>query len=119
MRKLPEGFRDAITREPPGTPFYRGTEAGPGPYQRFDIRMKGGSWPCQKPPWGLLTAVNANTGEIVWQVTLGVTNGLPESKKETGRLVLVGQIVTAVRLLVIESTADTEFHALIINKGEE
>jgi glucose dehydrogenase len=28
-------------------------------------------YPCQKPPWGLLTAVNANTGKIAWKVTLG------------------------------------------------
>jgi quinoprotein glucose dehydrogenase len=28
-------------------------------------------FPCQKPPWGVLTAVNANTGDIAWQVPLG------------------------------------------------
>ena len=29
------------------------------------------SWPCQKPPWGELSAINANTGDVAWQVTLG------------------------------------------------
>ena len=28
-------------------------------------------WPCQQPPWGRLFAVNANTGDIAWQVPLG------------------------------------------------
>jgi len=119
MQKMPEGYRDAITREPPGTPFDRGSEAGPGPYQRFDIRMKGGSWPCQKPPWGLLTAVNANTGEIVWQVTLGVTDGLPEAKKKTGRLGLAGPIVTAGGLVFIGATDDARFRALDSKSGKE
>lgn len=29
------------------------------------------SWPCQNPPRGCLTAINAKTGDIVWQTTLG------------------------------------------------
>ena len=53
------------------------------------------SWPCQKPPWGLLTAVNANTGDIAWQVRLGVTDELPEGKQNTGRVNLGGSIATA------------------------
>ena len=24
------------------------------------------SWPCQKPPWGHLTAIDLNTGEFRW-----------------------------------------------------
>jgi quinoprotein glucose dehydrogenase len=40
-----------------------------GEYGRFwDSNL----WPCQKPPWGLLTAVNVNTGEIAWRVPLGI-----------------------------------------------
>jgi glucose dehydrogenase len=33
----------------------------------FDVRMNGISWPCQKPPWGRLIAINASTGDIAWQ----------------------------------------------------
>ena len=29
-------------------------------------------YPCQQPPWGELVAVNANTGDIAWKITLGV-----------------------------------------------
>ncbi len=30
-----------------------------------------GTWPCVKPPWGELSAVNVNTGDIAWHVPLG------------------------------------------------
>lgn len=121
MQKMPEGYRDAITREPIVLPFDRGSEAGPGPYQRFDVNINGPHtrWPCQKPPWGLLTAVNANTGEIAWQVTLGVTDGLPDAKKRTGRLGLAGPIVTAGGLVFIGATDDARFRALDAKSGKE
>lgn len=45
-----------------------------------------GALPCQKPPWGRLSAVNANTGEIMWQTTLGVTDGLPAGNQNKGRV---------------------------------
>src|SRR5262249_51321274 len=110
-----------LTREPSVTPFDRGSEAGPGPYQRFDVRVPGmrGSWPCQKPPWGLLTAVNANTGDIVWQVTLGITDELPDDKKNAGRLGLAGPIVTAGGLVFIGATDDARFHALDAKTGKQ
>ena len=44
-----------------------------------------GNWPCIKPPWGRLFAVNANTGDIAWQVPLGITEGLPRGKQTRGR----------------------------------
>jgi quinoprotein glucose dehydrogenase len=28
-------------------------------------------FPCQQPPWGELTAVNAATGDTAWRVPLG------------------------------------------------
>ena len=55
------------------------------------------NWPCQKPPWGRLTAVNASTGDIAWQVPLGITEQLPAGKQNTGRPALAGPIVTARR----------------------
>ena len=41
--------------------------------------------PCQQPPWGQLTAVNVHTGEFAWRVPLGITEGLPADKQNTGR----------------------------------
>ena len=77
------------------------------------------AWPCQKPPWGRLTAVNAVTGEIAWQVPLGITEGLPDGKQRTGRPALAGAIVTAGGVLFIASTDDNRFRALEAASGKE
>lgn len=85
----------------------------------FDIRMPGGVWPCQKPPWGRLTAVNSSTGDFAWQVPLGITEQLPAGKQNTGRLVLAGPIVTAGGVLFIASTDDNRFRAFDARTGKE
>jgi len=36
-----------------------------GEYGRFWDEHQ---WPCQRPPWGTLNAVNVNTGSIAWKV---------------------------------------------------
>jgi quinoprotein glucose dehydrogenase len=77
------------------------------------------SWPCQKPPWGQMTAVNANTGEIVWQIPFGVTDQLPEGKKNTGRLNSGGPMVTAGGLVFIGATNDKRFRAYDSKTGKE
>src|SRR5215472_40996 len=61
-------------------PYDRGSINGPGPYNGFSAM----GLPCQKPPWGRLFAVNANTGDLAWQVRLGLTERLPEGKQNTG-----------------------------------
>lgn len=107
-------------------PYDRGTNAQfPGQYAQFtaiarDANGKSlGSWPCQKPPWETLTAVNANTGEIVWQVPLGITAGLPPEKQNTGRPgAFAGPIVTAGGLVFIGATSDDMFRAFDERTGK-
>lgn len=77
------------------------------------------SWPCQKPPWGRLTAVNAATGEFAWQIPLGVTDELPEGKRNTGRIGFGGPIVTAGGLVFIGATNDKRFRAIDSRTGKE
>lgn len=77
------------------------------------------AWPCQRPPWGRLTAVNAATGDIAWQVPLGITEALPAGRQNTGRPVLAGAITTATGLLFIASTDDNRFRALDTKTGRE
>src|ERR1700728_1605555 len=65
------------------------------PYNDADGKTLG-NLPCIKPPWERLFAVNANTGDIAWQVPLGVTDFLPAAKRNTGRSgAFAGPIVTA------------------------
>ena len=77
------------------------------------------SWPCQKPPWGLLTAVNASTGDFAWQVPLGITDELPEGKRNTGRVTMGGSIATASGLIFIGASNDKRFRAFDSKNGKE
>ena len=117
---------------PPDAPRrYRRMSAVGGPLARFwanDAAPESGgnelgggelTWPCQKPPWGRLVAVNAATGEIAWSVPLGITEQLPESKQRTGRLNLGGPIATAGGLVFIGATNDRRFRAFDSGSGEE
>ena len=74
---------------------------------------------CQQPPWGRLLAVNVNTGNIAWQVPLGVTDSLPPEKQRTGRPNLGGPIVTASGLVFIGATDDSRFRAFDAKTGKE
>ena len=85
----------------------------------FDVRIADANWPCQKPPWGRLTAVNASTGNIAWQIRLGITEQLPEGKQNTGRPALAGPIVTAGGVLFIASTDDNRFRAFEAKTGKQ
>ena len=75
--------------------------------------------PCQQPPWGELTAVNVNTGEFAWRVPLGVTDSLPEGKKNTGRPGNGGTIATAGGLVFVGATDDARFRAFDAKTGKE
>lgn len=74
---------------------------------------------CQNPPWGQLTAVNVNTGQIAWQVRLGVTDMLPPGKQNTGRPSNGGPIVTAGGVTFIGGTDDHRFRAFDTKTGKE
>ena len=74
---------------------------------------------CNQPPWGELVAVNVNTGDIAWKVTLGVTDSLPEGKQNTGRPNIGGSIATAGGLVFIGATDDSRFRAFDARTGKE
>ena len=86
-----------VERSPAGArlPFRRNSVVGPtsrfqayeGDPERGNIAGAGeDAWPCQKPPWGNLIAVNAHTGDVAWKVPLGITDALPGDRQLTGRL---------------------------------
>jgi quinoprotein glucose dehydrogenase len=92
--------------------------AGPG-RGNFEVRIGNVAWPCQKPPWGRLTAVNTATGDFAWQIPLGITEGLPAGKQNTGRPALAGPIVTASGVLFVGSTDDNYFRAFEAKTGKQ
>jgi quinoprotein glucose dehydrogenase len=77
------------------------------------------AWPCQKPPWGNLVAVNVRTGDIAWRVPLGITEELPDAQQRTGRLNMGGPITTASGLLFIGASNDRRFRAFDSRSGKE
>ena len=74
---------------------------------------------CQQPPWGILTAVNVNTGDVAWEVPLGITDNAPAGKQNTGRPMLGGPINTASGLIFVGATDDARFRAFYAKTGKE
>jgi len=77
-------------------------------------------YPGVKPPWGLLTCYDLNTGKILWHVPLGeyaelTKKGIPI----TGTPNLGGASVTARGLVFVGGTPDKMLRAFDANTGEE
>ena len=111
-----EGGRRQLRQAGNGSPqpYDRGSITGPGPYTGFAAM----GMPCYKPPWGRLYAINANTGDIAWQVILGINERLPEGKQNVGAVGSAGPTATAGGLLFVPSS-DTRFHAFDSKTGKE
>ena len=78
-----------------------------------------GALPCYKPPWARLYAVHAASGEIAWEVPLGINTLLPEDRQRVGSPSVGGGIVTAGGLVFIGATTDRMFRAFDSRTGEE
>jgi len=75
--------------------------------------------PCQTPPWAHLMAVNANTGDIVWNVPLGTSDELEaKGMHNTGAFGQGGSIATAGGLLFIAGTNDARFRSFDSKTGK-
>ena len=107
------------------TPYDRASVDGAGPYFSFSAPLKDddgkvlATLPCTRPPWSRLVAVDANTGEIVWQSTLGATDALPEGRRLTGGSGSAGPTVTAGGLVLVGATNDRRFRAFDAKTGRE
>jgi glucose dehydrogenase len=76
-------------------------------------------WPCWQPPWGRLTAVDVNTGDIAWQVPFGSVDGVPAGLKTGGPNSGGGPISTAGGLVFIGAAKDRFFRAFDAKTGKE
>jgi len=107
------GSVGAMEPQPAGAPeqYRRGSKDGE--YARFWDEHQ---WPCQKPPWGTLSAVDVNKGEIAWRVPFGIVDDL---KGPTGTPNLGGSIVTAGGVVFIGATTDSRFRGFDALTGEQ
>jgi quinoprotein glucose dehydrogenase len=77
-------------------------------------------YPCQRPPWGSLYAVDLGTGDIRWRATLGEFDELKQRGiAKTGAPNIGGSIVTDGGLVFIAATSDRKFRAFDRDTGEE
>ena len=76
-------------------------------------------WPCWAPPWGRLTAVDVNTGDIAWQVPYGTMAGIPADIKTGAPSSRGGPTTTAGGLIFVTGTLDQYFRALETRTGKE
>jgi len=109
LDKTPEGDQVAYRRSSPlgaGTVFAR--------FWNPATQM-----PCQQPPWARLSAVNANTGDVAWQVPLGTSDELEaKGMHNTGAFGQGGPIATAGGLVFIAGTIDKRFRAFDSRTGK-
>ena len=84
--------------------------------------------PCNKPPWGQISAVDLNSGEILWQSPFGTTRDLgprlfgirlPLPGLDFGTPSLGGPLVTAGGLIFIGAALDNYLRAIDVRTGNE
>ncbi len=117
------GWMDVNPEYGPGVEDHVAYVRSPGPPFEapiFDAEGERlGALPCYKPPWARLYAVHAASGEIAWEVPLGITELLPEEKQRVGTPSVGGAIVTGGGLVFIGATTDRRFRAFDSRTGEE
>jgi quinoprotein glucose dehydrogenase len=105
---------DSDPGAPPESPRLFGRPPG---VPRAAVAVNG--WPCWQPPWGRLTAVNVNTGDIAWQIPFGTMEGVPAGIKTGATNLGGGPMSTAGGLIFIGAAIDRMFRALDTKTGQE
>jgi quinoprotein glucose dehydrogenase len=107
------GGTGRMVKSAAGAPMAWRNEGG---YQRF-IDEQG--YPCQRPPWGELAAINAE-GDVAWRVPLGSYDEMEAAGlKNAGAPNMGGSIATAGGLIFIGATTDSKFRAFDSRTGKE
>jgi quinoprotein glucose dehydrogenase len=87
-----------------------------GGYIKF---LAPGNYPAISPPWGTMSAIDLNSGDMVWQEVLGeypelTAKGIPPTGTEN----YGGPVVTAGGLVFIAATRDSKFRAFDKKTGK-
>jgi quinoprotein glucose dehydrogenase len=110
----PDATKPALSRNTPDTLDVPYSHTG---YNRF---LDPGGYPAVKPPWGTLTAIDLDRGELLWQVPLGEVPELTERGiPKTGTENYGGPAFTAGGLIFIAASKDEHIRAFDAATGEE
>lgn len=119
VRLVPRAAFDSARHASPG---WQDGEQRRTPYGmlRRALRSPGGL-PCNAPPWGALTAVDAATGAVKWEVPLGTMPGLDSvpGSDGWGAINLGGAMATAGGLVFAAGTPDQALRAFDVETGRE
>jgi quinoprotein glucose dehydrogenase len=111
----------AATRSLPGTTVLYGPMEGTPYAIRRELLLSPLGAPCNRPPWGTLTAVDMVTGAVRWEVPLGTTRDMAPFPfwLRTGVPNLGGPMMTASGLIFISATTDKYLRAFDAENGKE
>jgi quinoprotein glucose dehydrogenase len=106
----PTGAAGAAADLPPRIPYQ---------FDGYNRWLDSKGYPAISPPWGTLSAIDLNTGEYVWKITLGefkelTARGIPPTGAEN----YGGPVATAGNLLFIAATKDGMFRAFDKRTGK-
>ena len=85
----------------------------------MDVLLDLDGYPASKPPWGTITALNLNTGKIIWQTPLGYYETLKSQEINTGTENFGGATATAGGLVFASGTLDKLIRAFDSANGKE
>jgi len=101
-----------LSASAPQRPAYR--------FEGYPRLLDKDNYPGCKPPWGLLNAIDLNTGKIAWRVPLGEHEELTaKGILNTGTENFGGPTVTAAGLIFCAGTRDLKIRAFDAKTGEE
>lgn len=118
------GFNISTDEVPGFMGTIRPQEAGPYVGIKIDYMMSPLGVPCNTPPFGTMSAVDLNSGKLVWQVPMGTIKDSYDPVKSNlpipiGLPTLGGPTSTASGLVFFAGTQDYYLRALDAKNGKE
>ena len=89
-------------------------------YHEWDSFVDKDGFPAIKPPWGAITALDLNTGKILWQKPFGVIEELAKKNIfNTGSSNRAGLTATSGNVIFTSGTEDNKFRVYNSDSGKE
>jgi quinoprotein glucose dehydrogenase len=116
---IPRAIADSSGAPPEGAKFSVAPQAGTPYAAKREPLLSPLGIPCTPPPWGMLHAVDMQSGEVAWEVPLGTITDITKvpSPGRWGSPNLGGPLITG-GLVFIGATLDRRFRAFDLATGE-